>query len=110
MSDKKYTTIKHDKAAGRVEFQGGKAIWHWAEDSNDSTSVLIKSLENPELELEVTQRTPIMGSKAKGAAAGAGQRADADREADKRADERRDDDSDWEVPRGGGGFDPYNRS
>jgi len=58
MSDKKYTSIQHDNAAGRVEFKGGKAVWEWARPENDSTSILIKSLDNPELELEKTQRTP----------------------------------------------------
>ena len=61
MSDKKYTSIHREDAAGRIEFKGGKAVWEWSQDANDSTSILIKSLDNPELELEKTQRTPLAG-------------------------------------------------
>ena len=60
MSDKKYTSIHREDAAGRIEFKGGKTVWQWSQDSNDSTSILIKSLDNPELALEKTQRTPIV--------------------------------------------------
>ena len=109
MSEKKYTSIKHDNAAGRVEFQGGKAVWHWAENSNDSTSILIKSLENPELELEATQRTPIPGPKPK---AGSKDPAVAARNHEPRQLDTGD--LDWDEPDSGSGsgsgFDPYNRS
>jgi hypothetical protein len=60
MSDKKYASIHRNDAAGRVEFKGGKAVWQWSQGANDSTSILIRSLDNPELELEKTQRTPIV--------------------------------------------------
>lgn len=60
MSDKKFTSVHREDAAGRIEFKGGKAIWQWSQDANDSTSILIKSLDNPEIELEKTQRTPIV--------------------------------------------------
>ncbi|NNC65536.1 MAG: hypothetical protein HKN84_12180 [Gammaproteobacteria bacterium] len=49
MSDKKYSSIKHENAAGRVEFKGGKAVWEWDRDADDSTSLLIKSLDNADL-------------------------------------------------------------
>lgn len=65
MSDKKYTSIHREDAAGRIEFSGGKAVWQWSQATNDSTSILIKSLDNPELELEKTQRTPIVPPRAK---------------------------------------------
>ena len=65
MSDKKYTSIHREDAAGRIEFSSGKAVWQWSQASNDSTSILLKSLDNPELELEKTQRTPIVPSRAK---------------------------------------------
>jgi len=64
MSDKKYTSIHRENAAGRIEFSGGKAVWQWSQASNDSTSILIKSLDNPELELEKTQRTPSVPPRA----------------------------------------------
>lgn len=60
MSDRKYTSIHRKDAAGRIEFKGGKAVWQWSQDANDSTSILIKSLDNPEIELEKTQRAPIV--------------------------------------------------
>jgi len=100
MSDKKYSSIKHENAAGRVEFDGGKAVWQWDQDPNDSTSILIKSLDNPELELEVTRRTPIAGP----------QRKSAGKDRPKRRASREDDEStDWDIPDdSGSGFDPYN--
>ena len=60
MSDKKYTSVHREDAAGRIEFKSGKAVWQWSQDANDSTSILIKSLDNPEIELEKTQRTPVV--------------------------------------------------
>lgn len=113
MAEKKYTSIQHENAAGRVEFKGGKAVWQWAQDQNDSTSILIKSLDNPELELEKTQKAPV---------ARAGGRAQTDAAPDKRrsgspppgrasAGAERDEDTMWEIRGGrGAGFDPYNRS
>ena len=103
MSDKKYTKIKHEDAAGSVEFSGGKAVWQWSQDANDSTSVLIKSLDNPDLALEATRRTPIAQPKG-GPLAG----ADKPQRPAPRCDE---DDADLEMPdSGGSGFDPYNSS
>ena len=60
MSDRKYTSIHRKDAAGRIEFKGGKAVWQWLQDANDSTSILIESPDNPEIEREKTQRTPIV--------------------------------------------------
>lgn len=102
MSDKKYSSIKHENAAGRVEFDGGKAVWQWDQDANDSTSILIKSLDNPEIELEATQRTPITGRPSKSPGA----------DKPKRRTSREDDESaDWDIPDDSGpGFDPYNSS
>ena len=102
MSDKKYSSIKHESAAGRVEFNGGKAVWQWAQDANDSTSILIKSLDNPDLELEVTQRTPIAGPQRRSAGAD---------EPKRRAVRQEEASPDWDIPdSGGSGFDPYNSS
>lgn len=102
MSDRKYSSIKHENAAGRVEFNGGKAVWQWDQDANDSTSILIKSLDNPDLELEVTRRTPLAGPQRKPAGA----------DRPKRGASRQDAQSpDWDIPDdGGSGFDPYNSS
>jgi hypothetical protein len=105
MSDKKYTSIQHENAAGRVEFKGGKAVWEWSQDSSGSTSILLKSLDNPELALEKTQKTPIP----KGVEAKTHGKVVAPQE--ERIAQRVDPDE-FPLPRGGrgGGFDPYNRS
>ncbi|NIW23684.1 MAG: hypothetical protein GWN29_03515 [Gammaproteobacteria bacterium] len=100
MSDKKYSSIKHETAAGRVEFKSGKAVWQWDQDANDSTSILIKSLDNPDLQLEVTRRTPIARPQSKSAPADEPKRRPVD------DDEKS---SDTKIPdSGGAGFDPYN--
>ena len=59
MTDEKYTRMQHDNAMGRVEFDCGKAVWQWAQGQNDSTSILIESLDKPELALERNQKAPI---------------------------------------------------
>ena len=50
--------------AGRVEFDSrGNSVWRWARDVLDSTSILLKRLENKDLSLEPTQKVPAMGAK-----------------------------------------------
>jgi len=50
--------------AGRVEFDSrGNSVWRWARDVLDSTSILLKRLENKDLSLEPTQTVPVLGSK-----------------------------------------------
>jgi hypothetical protein len=82
-------------AAGRVEVDAaGNRVWRWSSDSGDSTSILIKKLDNTSLSLEPTGKVPVVGQnraraaepkrKALSLAVGDGER-----------------DS-------GGGFDPYN--
>jgi hypothetical protein len=81
------TGVQH--AAGRVEFDSrGNSVWKWAKDVIDSTSILLKRLENKDLAIEPTQKVPVMGGKA-----------------DKRAGKRTELDL---AGRTGGGFDPYN--
>lgn len=47
--------------AGRVEFDSrGNSVWRWAKDVLESTSVLLKRLENKDLALEPTQKVPVM--------------------------------------------------
>lgn len=47
--------------AGRVEVDSrGRNVWRWARDVIESTSVLLKRLENKDLALEPTQKVPIM--------------------------------------------------
>lgn len=52
-----------DESPGKVEFDSrGMAIWRWARDKLDSTTVLLKRLDNHHLALEPTQRVPAMKS------------------------------------------------
>lgn len=53
-----------EEPVGKVEFDSrGKAIWRWAREKIDSTSVLLKRLENKNLALEPTQKVPVMRGK-----------------------------------------------
>jgi hypothetical protein len=80
-------------AAGRVEQDGrGNNVWRWAKDVIDSTSVLLKRLDNKDLALEPTQKVPVMGK--------------ADKRAGKKNELRVTDQNGRDS---GGGFDPYNR-
>jgi hypothetical protein len=107
----------HDKAAeeappapepaGKVEFDGrGNSVWRWARDVLESTSALLKRLENQDLALEPTEKVPVIGAAGAGRAgakAGPAKRAESDPAARPRHPAlqraRRD---------RGGGFDPYN--
>jgi hypothetical protein len=85
--------------AGKVEIDSrGRSVWRWACEVLESTSVLLKRLENRDLALEPTQKVPIQRSPA-GRLPGAKAQG---RSAPKLSltDERGRDD--------GGGFDPYN--
>jgi hypothetical protein len=53
-----------EEPAGRVEFDSrGNSVWRWARDVLDSTSILLKRLENKDLAIEPTQKVPVLGSK-----------------------------------------------
>jgi hypothetical protein len=78
-------------AAGKVEIDSrGNSVWKWAKDVIDSTSILLKRLENNDLALEPTQKVPVVGRNG-GKNAG---------KVDKRAE--------LGVVGRDGGFDPYN--
>lgn len=48
-------------AAGRIEVDNhGNRVWRWARDVLDSTSILLKRLDNKDLALEPTQKVPVM--------------------------------------------------
>jgi hypothetical protein len=92
--------------AGRVEFDSrGNSVWRWATDLLESTSVLLKRLDNRELKLEPTQKVPVMRANAarpKGTPPrGESRAADADDEAPRHPAAKR-------QGGPGGGFDPYN--
>ena len=83
--------------AGRVEIDSrGNSVWRWARDVLESTSVLLKRLENHDLALEPTQKVPIAraAKKAPGKAERRGATSLSVEEPTR--------------PDNGGGFDPYN--
>jgi hypothetical protein len=78
-------------AAGRVEFDSrGNSVWRWAKDVIDSTSILLKRLDNKDLSLEPTQKVPVIGK------------------ADKRGGRGAELGVAGANGEGGRGFDPYN--
>ena len=82
--------------AGRVEIDSrGNSVWRWAREVLESTSVLLKRLENHDLALEPTQKGPVARAAKK--APGKSDRAATSLSLDEPAGR----DS-------GGGFDPYN--
>jgi hypothetical protein len=102
---------------GRVEVDSrGRNVWRWARDVIESTSVLLKRLENNDLALEPTQKVPIVrrpdpapkGSKQ--VAKPAASKPDAAKTASSKSPPRH---PALQPGRGGssgseGGFDPYN--
>jgi hypothetical protein len=102
----KDATQPTSEPAGKVEFDSrGNSVWRWARDVLESTSVLLKRLENHDLALEPTQKVPIMKGD---------QRAPANSKAQARAAEPVNPKSKHPALREergkdtGGGFDPYN--
>jgi hypothetical protein len=96
-----------EQPAGKVEHDArGKAVWRWAADVIESTSVLLKRLENRALALEPTQKVPVMGG-ADRAGKHPGRRSGKDQGPEDLSLQHP------AAPRGkgrgtGGGFDPYN--
>jgi hypothetical protein len=92
-------------AAGHVEVDArGNSVWRWSEQGPlDTTSILLKRLENDALELEATRKAeqPGIAARPKNASAPSKRRRGTGPE-------------DWTVERGhkdsGGGFDPYNNT
>ena len=99
-----------NEPVGRVEVDArGRNVWRWARDVLDSTSVLLKRLENNDLALEPTQKVPVVrtaDAAPKGKAAKGGKMAEEPDVSSKKSQhpalqrERR--------RETGGGFDPYN--
>ena len=89
--------------AGRVEFDSrGNSVWRWAKDVLESTSVLLKRLENKDLAIEPTQKVPVMRAG----------KADKTAKPDKKPARAKAADLSMAAEPGqrdsGGGFDPYN--
>ena len=93
--------------AGRVEFDSrGNSVWRWARDVLDSTSILLKQLENKDLALEPTQKVPVIGSKK---LAKPGNTSDPTRTAKARASRSLSLEAEEGGRDKGGGFNPYNK-
>jgi hypothetical protein len=105
-------------APGKVAIDGrGHNVWQWAKDVLESTSALLKRLENKDLALEPTRKVPILSggqSAEKGSNPKAAKVADSKTKADKPVADKpvarhpalQPDDDGRDS---GGGFDPYNR-
>jgi hypothetical protein len=103
------TTAPAREPAGKVEFDSrGNSVWRWARDVVESTSVLLKRLDNKDLALEPTRKVPVIKGAGKAPVNGKPQ-ARTDKETPSEQvvrhpalqGERR-------KSGGGGGFDPYN--
>jgi hypothetical protein len=53
-------TTDHGAAGGMEVDSKGNRVWRWARGVLDSTSVLLKRLENKDLALDPTAKVPIM--------------------------------------------------
>ena len=96
-NEKPIVTTDHG-SAGRVEVDAaGNRVWRWASDSSDSTSILIKKLENTSLSLEPTQKVPVVG--------GAKKARSSTPQAQRNPLSVAPNDGEPDI---GGGFDPYN--
>jgi hypothetical protein len=80
---------------GRVELDSrGNSVWRWDDEQGESTTSLVKRLENDELELEPTRPARAAGGRSEGRSAASSGGADEAPGLDDKV----------------GGFDPYNRS
>src|SRR5437868_2887194 len=108
-----------ESRAGRVVVDSrGRNVWQWARDAIDSTSILLKRLENKDLAIEPTQKVPVVRGPEPQAAKNAltAKQSLPSKPGAKRADGRaaQKGAKQAEPTRGsnrndtGGGFDPYN--
>lgn len=89
---------------GRIVFDSrGNPVWEWDTSAGDSTSVLLRQLENDDLALEPTRSFRSPGERARSAC----RRADAERP---RRTASKGEPLELEEHGPGKGFDPYNRS
>jgi len=108
-----------EEPAGRVEFDSrGNSVWRWARDVLDSTSILLKRLENKDLAIEPTQKVRVMrGGKAD--QADNARKAAVQGKPNKPGKSAKPEKKSWPTddlsvsadpgePERGGGFDPYN--
>ncbi|HET7131510.1 MAG TPA: hypothetical protein VFJ95_04645 [Gammaproteobacteria bacterium] len=98
-------TTDHGSAGGIEVDRQGNRVWRWARDMIDSTSILLKRLENQDLALEPTQKVPVVP----GAQPATPRAANRDSKSAKRKERIELSMAREEGGRhGAGGFDPYN--
>ena len=105
-TQKLVTPIRQGPAGKVVIDSRGRNVWQWQDAQLDSTSIVLKRLENDALELEPTRRVAAVGKRGRlkdAAATGRSPRASAPREVELSIEHTTKVDA-------GGGFDPYNRS
>jgi hypothetical protein len=96
------------QSAGRVVIDSrGRNVWQWNDDQLDSTTIMLKRLDNAELALESTRKVrrpePVRGARPRAGKSRAGCRDDANTLEELRIEQT------FNVKLGSG-FDPYNRS
>jgi hypothetical protein len=93
--------------AGKVEIDShGNRVWRWAKEVLESTSVLLKRLDNKDLALAPTQKVPVLGGAERSRQKQPPSRAAA--APSNESDKPRPPASRRERGDSGGGFDPYN--
>jgi hypothetical protein len=105
------TTEPAREPPGKVVVDGrGHNVWQWAKDVIESTSVLLKRLENQDLALEPTRKVPIVSEKYAGskAAKPGDSKMKAAKETDSKSAALHPALQRERARDGGGGFDPYN--
>jgi hypothetical protein len=102
-------------AAGRIEVdRQGNRVWRWAREMLDSTSILLKRLENQDLTLEPTQKVPVVPATTKPAPSARTSKGGAKPGKAEAKPAKRKDPVELSVARepgerdSVGGFDPYN--
>lgn len=102
-------------AAGRIEVdRQGNRVWRWAREVLDSTSILLKRLENQDLALEPTQKVQVVPAATKPAPAARTSKGGAKPAKDDSKPAKRKEPVQLSVAREpgerdtAGGFDPYN--
>jgi hypothetical protein len=111
--DVKHAATTTGEPVGKVVIDSrGHNVWQWARDVLESTSVLLKRLENKDLALEPTQKVPVVrdedvtkGQKTGKPGAKAAKRDEKEADAAPRHPALQ---RERNRQRDGGGFDPYN--
>jgi hypothetical protein len=103
--------VKQSDAGGVVVDSRGRNVWQWKDEQLDSTSVVLKRLENDALELEATRKVKAAQPEKDAASE---KNAKSQKDSKPQKDAKRDRrgaretlSATFEVDEGGG-FDPYN--